>query len=239
MLGHQFHQKGYEIIDTLVQEDFLDDIVQTTKIPFENQMFSLKCKSMEELFKKHNDVFMNCAKHAQWNIQLHLLGSQLGFRVTNYMDAAPLVYICTRPVVYFNNLKTSKQKINHTMPAHVDSASMQGSSDSVVLWVPLISMTEDHGYLEVVPGSHKMNPEISKLKDGFGTVDESLYDFEPIKVPKGSGLVFKSKLIHRSGNLKDNKVTRWSAHFRYNNMNNEKFIENKYPHPYEYRNIPV
>ncbi len=239
MLGHTFHRDGYEIIPTLVQHDFLDSIVQTTKMPFENQMLRLNCESMEELFTKHKKVFMNCAKHAQWNIQVHHLCTMVGYRVTNYMDAGPLLYICTRPVIYFNNTKTSSKKINHTMPAHIDSASMQGSSDSVVLWIPLIDMTEDHGYLEVVPGSHKMNVEASKLKDGFGTVDESKYDFEPIKVEKGQGLVFKSNLIHRSGKLKDSSVTRWSVHFRYNNMNNDDFIKREYPHPYEYRNVPV
>ena len=53
---------------------------------------------------------MNCAKHAQWNLQLHHLGVMLGYKVSNFMHD-PLVNICTRPVVYFNNIDTSKNML--------------------------------------------------------------------------------------------------------------------------------
>ena len=75
------------------------------------------------------------------------------------------------------------------------------------------------------------------FKNGFGTVDEDLFTFESVEVKKGDVLVFNANLIHRSGKLANDKVTRWSAHFRYNNMHDEDFISKMYPHPYEYKNV--
>ena len=233
----EYTEKGYTIAEKLVEPEFLDEIVRTIKAPFIKQADRFGCKSMVGLFEEMPDIFMNCAKHAQWNLQLHHLGVMLGYKVGAFMQREPLINICTRPVVYFNNLKTAKKSIHHTTHAHVDAISMQGSDDAVVCWVPLISMTEEHGFLEVSPKTHILDHSVKDLKDGFGNVDEDLFNFEPVEVKKGDVLIFNSNLVHRSGNLQNDKVTRWSAHFRFNNMYDERFVTNGYPHPYEYRNV--
>lgn len=233
----EYHEKGYTIAEKLVETEFLDEIVRTIKAPFEKQADRYGCNDMTGLFEEMPDVFMNCAKHAQWNLQLHHLGVMLGYKVGAFMQREPLINICTRPVVYFNNLKTAKKSVHHTTPAHVDSISMKGSNDAIVCWVPLIDMSEEHGFLEVSPKTHILDHSVKTLEDGFGNVDEDLFDFYPVKVKKGNVLIFNSNLVHRSGKLQNNKVTRWSAHFRFNNMYDERFITDNYPHPYEYRNI--
>ena len=239
MLMSEYHEKGYTTCENIVDTAFLDSIVATIKAPFERQCERFSCKTMTDLYEQMPNVFMNCAKHAQWNLQLHHLGVMLGYKISHFMQVKPLVSICTRPVVFFNNLKTAKKEVNHTTPAHADSLSMHGSTDAVVVWVPLIDMNEEHGLLQVSPKSHILEHYNVKFKDGFGNVDEEYYDFEPVKVKKGDALVFNSNLVHRSGKLQNDKVTRWSAHFRFNNMYDERFITNNYPHPYEYRNIEL
>ena len=233
----EYHENGYTIANKLVEPTFLDEIVRTIKAPFYKQIEHFGYSSMIDLYEEMPDIFMNCAKHAQWNLQLHHLGVMLGYKVGAFMQREPLINICTRPVIYFNNLKTAKKAVNHTTPAHADSISMKGSEDAVVVWVPLIEMSEEHGFLEIAPKSHILDHSIKKFEDGFGNVDEELFTFEPIKVKKGDVLIFNSNLVHRSGKLQNDKVTRWSAHFRFNNMYDERFITNGYPHPYEYKNI--
>ena len=239
MLMSEFHEKGYTICEKMIEPELLDSIVATVKAPFENIMQNWEIKSMQKLFEEMPEAFMNCTKHAQWNLQLHHLGVMLRYKTANFMQVNPLVNICTRPVIYFNNLKTAKNKINHTTPAHIDAVSMQGSKDAIVCWVPLIELTEQHGLLEVVEGSHKWDASIKEFNNGFGTVDEDWYTFKPVEVKKGDVLVFSSHLVHRSGKLANEKVTRWSAHFRYNNMHDADFISKMYPHPYEYKNIDL
>jgi len=227
----EIEEQGYTIVDNMIEHEFLDAIKASVTAIFDKQIEYTKSKDIIDLFKNHNDRFANCTKHAQWNLQLHHLGVMLGYKIAKFM-IEPQVSICTRPVIYFNNKETAEKEVHHTTPAHQDSKSMQGSSDAVVCWVPLISITEDLGRLQVVPKSHKQGDLTNSIHEGFGLVEDSEFNFESVKVPKGSVLVFDSNLVHKSGDIKEG--TRWSAHFRFNNMYDPEYIVKGYPHNYIY-----
>lgn len=231
------NEDGFIIEKGMVEVEFLHQIRNSIEATFIKQVEYTQSESIVDLYNTHNDRFMNCAKHAQWNLQLHHLGVMLGYKMMNYMKD-PLVNICTRPVVYFNNLKTSKKEINHTTPPHQDSKSMQGSDDALVCWVPLSHITEETGTLEVAKGSHLLGDISEELEDGFGVVDTTDLIYDPVKINLGDVLVFDSRLVHRSGKLKED-ATRWSCHFRFNNMYDQDFIERGYPHPYIYKPIKL
>lgn len=113
---------------------------------------------------------------------------------------------------------------------------MQGSLDSVVVWLPLIDIGRDLGALEVIPGSHKWGLLDADIVDGYGklrnSVDES--DLVTVEIEAGDALFFSTFLVHRSGtNMTD--AIRWSCHFRYNNLREPTFVERGFPHPYIYQ----
>src|SRR5262249_18294524 len=118
---------------------------------------------------------------------------------------------------------------------HQDWRSMQGSLDSIVVWLPLADVTAELGALEVVPASHKLGLVTSEVVNSFGKVDRFRDDeFFPVEAARGDVLFFSSFLVHRSGeNITDS--IRWSCHFRYNNLAERTFIERGYPHPYLYK----
>ena len=112
---------------------------------------------------------------------------------------------------------------------------MQGSLDSVVVWIPLTAIGKSLGALEIVPGSQRRGLLTSKVEDGFGLVDAFRDDeFVPVETEVGDALFFSSFLVHRSGNNVTSSI-RWSCHFRYNNLDEETFIRRGYPHPYIYK----
>ena len=223
----ELEEQGYTIVSKLVETEFLDAIKESVTAIFQKQVEYTKSKNIVDLFKNHNERFANCAKHAQWNLQLHHLGVMLGYKVSKFM-IEPQVSICTSPVIYFNNKETSEKVVHHTTPAHQDSKSMQGSNDALVCWVPLIDITEDLGCLEVVPKSHKLGDLTKSIQEGFGVVED--FKFKSVSVPKGSVLVFDSNLVYRSGNIKEG--TSWSVHYRFNNMYDPEYISKGYPHNY-------
>ena len=232
----EIEDKGFTILNNLVETQFLDAIKESVTGIFEKQIEYTKSKDIVDLFENHNERFANCAKHAQWNLQLHHLGVMIGYKMAKFM-IDPQISICTRPVIFFNNKDTAEKDVHHTTPAHQDSKSMQGSNDAVVCWVPLVDITEDLGRLQVVPKSHKLGDLTKSIHEGFGLVDDSEFKFESVKVPKGSGLVFDSNLVHKSGNIKEG--TRWSVHYRFNNMYDPDFVRRGYPHPYSYKPIQL
>lgn len=176
-----------------------------------------------QLFEQHPETFINCAKHAQHLFGLWELACSRNLRTVMTDLGLELPNICTRPVFFFNNPKLAKDPIYHTVPAHQDWASMKGSQDSVVIWVPLGNVPKELGALEVVPGSHKEGLIVDRYEHGFGLVDRySDDDFISVETEAGDALVFSSYLVHRSGKNITDRV-RWSCHFRYNNMKHPEY----------------
>jgi len=216
----QFIEKGYVSICTL------DDLEEKH---FNELMF--------RLFDEDILCFSNCGKQAQHLISLHQLS--LTNKIVELLSQAGLETptISTRPVLYFNHSKLAKKKVYHTVDAHQDWRSMQGSLNSVVLWIPLINIDKDLGALQILAKSHLGGLRTERVENSFGMV--TLNDLEKrqlvsIEVDVGDALLFSSFLIHQSGDNITNKP-RWRCHFRYNDLSDPTFIERKYAHPYVYK----
>ena len=113
---------------------------------------------------------------------------------------------------------------------------MQGSLDSMVVWIPVVDVDKDLGALEIIPGSHKWGLLEAEMADGYGRLEEEIEGSEmvPVEVEKGDALFFSSFLAHQSGTNVTEHI-RWSCHFRYNNLRESTFVERGYPHPYLYQ----
>ncbi|MGI9050133.1 MAG: phytanoyl-CoA dioxygenase family protein [Rubrobacteraceae bacterium] len=190
---------------------------------------------MFRLFEEDIGTFANCGKQAQHLISLHRLS--LDGRITNKLNNLGLEFpnVSTRPVMMFNHERLAKKEVYWRLSAHQDWRSMQGSLDSMVVWVPLVDVSRDLGALEIIPSSHKWGLLDAELADGYGQLQEEIDASKavPVEVEKGDALFFSSFLAHQSGtNVTDH--IRWSCHFRYNNLHEETFIGRGFPHPYVY-----
>ena len=114
---------------------------------------------------------------------------------------------------------------------------MQGSLNSIVIWLPLVDINKDLGALEIIPGSHLQGLRTDHIDNGFGMVSLStneIAQLKSIEVNVGDVLLFSSFLIHQSGNnITDNP--RWSCHFRYNDLDDPTFRARRFAHPYIYK----
>ncbi len=214
-----------------VHKEYTDkpSVAETTEEEYNEMMY--------RLFAEDLQCFTNCGKQAQHLISLHQLS--LDTRIVNLLKEAGLESptVSTRPVMFFNHPRLAKQKVFHTVDAHQDWRSMQGSLNSVVIWIPLIDIDKSLGALEILPGSHLDGLRTDHIDSGFGMVQLSDAENESIisvEVNTGDALLFSSFLIHQSGNNQSDSP-RWSCHFRYNDLKEETFIQRKYAHPYIYK----
>ncbi len=191
---------------------------------------------MFKLFERDLETFTNCGKQAQHLISLHRLA--LDERIVSALKDLGLAFpnISTRPVLYFNAERLAKKEVYWRLDVHQDWRSMQGSLDSVVVWLPLIDIDKNLGALEVYPGSHKWGLLEAKMVDGYGHLKSRLDKAKLVsmEVERGDALFFSSLLVHQSG-TNVSKSIRWSCHFRYNNLLDPTFIERGFPHPYLYK----
>ena len=248
---HQYNEQGYVCLRDFIDSGQVDLIRAQAKEIFLSQMRRLGLcgseplseeafeRGMYALFEADLQAFTNCGKHAQHLISLHRLS--LDERIVALLRELGLdaPNISTRPVLYFNSPRLAKKEVYHRLSPHQDWRSMQGSLDSVVVWVPLVRIDRALGALEVIPGSHRQGLLPAAMEDGYGhlatAVDAAA--FVPIEVNKGDALAFSTFLVHQSGWNVTHSI-RWSCHFRYNNLSETTFIHRGLPHPYVYRPTP-
>lgn len=194
--------------------------------------------SLVELFKKNNTAFKNCGKLCYGLNSLFKLGCS--DRMISLVKKAGVKKPIhnTRPVILVNSNRTASHKDYSRYPAHQDWRGSQGSLNSVVVWCPLVNIEKKHGPLEFVRGSHKW---------GLLEADESFQVVPPIKenidesywentgtMNIGDAVVFSTLLIHRSGEIQGDNF-RWSASFRFNDVEDKTYIERGFVEPYTYK----
>lgn len=244
-----YNKFGFLIVRNLFEKRQIDKIVNQAKDIYKIQMKKLNIitscdidnNTFEEkikiLFENNFNTFLNCGKQCQHIIDLWKLS--LDDKILNIIKMLGIQcpIISTRPVLFSNSKHISKSDINHTVPPHQDWASMQGSVNSIVCWVPLIDINQDLGSVALIPETHKLGLLTSEKKDSFGLVNDfNNDDFKSTDVKQGDAIFFSSFLVHSSGNNITNNI-RWSTHFRYNDLNDKSFINNGYPHAYTYKPV--
>jgi len=249
-----YRENGFVILKNFFPKEQVEDAQSEAKRIFFSQFLEknytarVKLEDLSEdefnnclfrLFDEDSDTLFNCGKQIQHLISLHQMSisDEVVLTLKTYGLTRPI--ISTRPVMYFNHPRLSKQRVYHTVDAHQDWRSMQGSLNSAVIWAPLMNIDKSLGALEVLPGSHLNGLLTNNLENGFGMVDLSLVKnkkFVSVEMDAGDALLFSSFLIHRSGNNVTNKP-RWSCHFRYNDLDESTFCERGFPHAYVYKPV--
>lgn len=245
----EYKEKGFQLVKGLFKSEEIDEIRKDAQGIFLRQMkqsgFDVENIDSEEnfnislfkLFNEHPELIISSGKHIQHLIALHRIS--LDQRIIDILKQLGMTFpnICTRPVMFFNAKKLAKKQVYWKTDPHQDWRSMQGSLNSMVVWVALCDIDISLGALEVIPKSHKQGLQTLEMVDSFGLVPGEVLNgqkFVPIEIKKGDVLFFSSFLIHQSGNNSTENGIRWSCHFRYNDMDEKQFIERGYPHPYVY-----
>jgi ectoine hydroxylase-related dioxygenase (phytanoyl-CoA dioxygenase family) len=144
--------------------------------------------------------------------------------------------ICTR---LSNHIMSDALKIPggyHKSPPHQDWRSMQGSLDSIVMWVPTTPVSLDTHPLQVIPRSHLWglaatvdHIQTPAVSDPRATEDA----YVGLPMQPGDVVVFSSFLVHRTGEHGDGNV-RIAFSTRFNNAAEPTFVGHGYPTPYKY-----
>lgn len=237
-----YKQNGYLLIKDFFDKSILKEIKEEAIYVLEKQFMKHNIVSgtieekMIELFNCDFEAFTNCGKHIQQgSIKLHKLG--INEKLISKLKEIGLNYpmIATRPVLFFNNPNLAKQEFYYKTPQHQDWNSIRGSLDCAIVWIPLIDVTPALGPLRVVPKSHIYGSLMTDQIGGFGCVSKyKNEDFIDIEMSLGDILIFSSFLVHESGKIDGNHI-RWSCSFRYNNIDDQDFVDRKYEFSYIYK----
>jgi phytanoyl-CoA hydroxylase len=246
-LRELFDKQGFVHLSGFFNNQDIERVRADAKWVFLNQMASRGFVAQHDVdereferglfryFSEDADGFINCGKTCQHLISLHRLSLRKDVVRQLIALGVKRPNICTRPVLYFNSRHLAASEVYYKSPPHQDWRSMQGSLNAIVIWVPLVDISQELGTLEIIPGSHVWGLLDSREDEWYRRIDGLSDDqYQSVEVRAGDALFFSAFLVHRSGNNVTDSI-RWSCHFRYNDLEEFTFVSRKYPNPYTYK----
>ncbi len=115
--------------------------------------------------------------------------------------------------------------------AHQDWPTLQGSLDTVTVWIPFVDIDQDLFTLDIIPGSHALGLKPYSRRAHIFEVSPSAYDageFQSVECKRGDVVFMSSFAIHRSS-LRGDERLRVSTSMRYENAAEPHFIARSYP----------
>lgn len=121
--------------------------------------------------------------------------------------------------------------IIYSTPTHQDIWFSMVSKNATVFWMPINPMSPDMGYLQGIPGSHKLGPipfrEWDYNENLVSIQDFPDSQFEELPLGNDELLVFHQCLIHRSGKNVGQRA-RVSLQLRYNDFETLEALKSVY-----------
>ncbi len=233
--------EGYIVIKNFFNPSYIKKVRRKAQKIFQiqfdyfgyNESFD---SNMIKLFNEQQEIFINCGKLIQTGlIELYQLAVNRKLITELKKTGIKHPNLCTRPVLFFNHPELAKEEIYYKTPPHQDWPSMLSSSDSVVVWIPLVDVDKNNGSIIIWPNSHSAGVLPFNINGGFAQV-EPIGEGLRLDLQVGDIVIFSTFLVHSSGDIINNTI-RWSCHFRYTNMKDEDFIKRGFPNPYIYKPI--
>lgn len=233
-----FHDDGFAVCYRHLDDAPLEEAFHDIRRLFASQVRSLDepSWSLQEdarllLIRDRPERYIATARETQNLPSVHrlLVSKRLTDLAQRFGVSTPL--ISTKASVHIMHPDLVVPGGYHRSPAHQDWRSMQGSLDSIVLWIPLTPVRGNG--LEVIRGSHKHG--LLPTRDHVMTPEvidpEQLGPWEAIDTDPGDVLAFSSFLVHRTAKGPGLRI---AISTRFNNAAEPTFIERGYPSPYKY-----
>lgn len=238
-----YNENGFYIAKGLIDKSFINEVVLNIKKHFDNQLRLLNQEipndiydSMKLLHKEDIERYKKTAgylwrKMSLYNLLHHKNIQKFVKENFGWND----IVIPGGQVVHIQADILKIPNGYFGLIAHQDFPSVQGSLDGFVVWVPLVNIDANRYPLEVIPGSHKNGvlPSIENSSSSWEIKPECYNesDFVPA-VCEVSDVIFMSNFtVHRSSQKGDDRL-RLACSTRYDNADEETFIERCYPSAY-------
>jgi len=207
------------------------------KAPFKSELGDEKTLAleMEQLLNFDVDSYLAFARHSAKLVNLNrYLNNDAIIKMLKSLNFE-LPTIVTGPVMHINSDRLVIPNGYAGFDTHQDWPSIQGSLDCVVIWAPLVQVSDSNFPLQVIPGSHKKGLYKGTINDNVLKIDKTLYDsnkYISIKVDVGDVVVMSSWTLHQTG-LKNSSGFRLACSTRYDNSAEQTFINRGYPCAYQ------
>lgn len=245
----QFYKKnGYYIANNLlgnqcqdVQKILLEiDIIIVQQIRRLDKNISVSCSNEKEVIHRHLAQLLGLNKDAYiaslklcanlFSVMSLLMTSRIVDIVKSLGIQLPVLQ--SQPVLHFMADDLKIPGGYHGIGVHQDWASLQGSLDTTIVWIPFMDVTMANFPVEFIPGSHLGGLYPGVILEYLYEIDKAYYnekDFVPAEMRFGDVLFMSGFLLHRTA-LAETGGLRIASTIRYENASEGTYIERGYPH---------
>lgn len=251
---NDFQKKGFLII-----KNFLDEkkVIKTRNLLIES-LNKVLLKKIIEFSNSEKKIFVldqNLTDKEKNILETFYLGIfQRNLELYKLMISDQIFSICSSlnikdpfansdplAMMHTNSKKLGGIFNSTNSPWHQDWLSMQGSLNSIVIWLPLVDIDEKIGGISILEGSHKFGLIESEKDNWFANVNngiQNLKKFNEIKplVNAGDVVVFSSLLVHKTAEpiFKNNEIVRLTLQYRVSDFNCKIIRSNNWHYNYHH-----
>ena len=197
--------------------------------------------NLKKLFDLDHDAYMGVARLAPKLLSVKTLALDTRIQDVVWMlqqtpvtsdFGLPVLTKPTEAIVHFMSRQLVIPGGYSGFKPHQDWTSIQGSLDSMVVWMPLTTITEESFPLQVIPGSH-LNGLLG-IEEGQYETRSTEYDegsFVSALIEPGDVAFMSSWTVHRTG-VSPGTQDRLAISTRYENAAEPTFVGRNYPGAY-------
>lgn len=245
-----FQKSGFAILRNCIDKQVLSNLTKES-IDLLNRSFINLRLELSNNFIHANGTLSELYSDASSNIYHGLL--QRNFNVYRLMTSSSIFQLCidaslkqpyinSDPLLMVHAPMADNAEFKTTSPWHQDWLSMQGSVNSVVVWIPLtpINDPQSDGGITLLESSHNGGLYSSSQDSWFASIDDinSLTSTFPQVTPSfdvGDVLIFSSLLVHRTVRpISSSSKVRFSLQFRYSDYSCPILQKNNWYYNYDH-----
>jgi ectoine hydroxylase-related dioxygenase (phytanoyl-CoA dioxygenase family) len=205
-----------------------------------NNQSGLKPSCDKNVIHKHLKFLLNLDKESYiaslklcanlFSVMSLLLSSEIVGTIKKFGINIPVLQ--SHPVLHFMAPDLKIPGGYHGIGVHQDWPSLQGSLDTMIVWIPFMDVNKNNYPVEFLPGSHLGGLYPGNIAEHLYEIDPKCYnehDFIPSEMQFGDVLFMSSFLLHRTSPKTGNGL-RIAGTIRYENASESTYISRVYPH---------
>lgn len=233
--GINFYKKnGFFVAKKIVPHDAIENckasVCRIASQPPENGLED----SLKNIFRVSQERYLQVLRTFSKSLDLQslFLHPKLVDLIRNFGIQLPTMP--TQPVTHVTCKELITDDGQLGLDAHQDWPSIQGSLDSLVVWIPITKVTNDNHPMQILPGSHLGGLRQAKIEKNISSLElekKELDSMLDICCDPGDAIIFSTMTVHRT--KKEGNGFRFSASLRFDNALENSFVDRNFPCAYK------
>ena len=235
----KYRRDGYVVLEKVVSEEYLQNF-ESELLKLCEKQTGIQCLSIEEslklLYEISKDRYAQTLRTLSKSLSLLKIFTEESLLKSISDLGIEYPSLPTQPVTHVTCLDLVFEGYEIGIKAHQDWPSIQGSLDSLVVWLPFQDVHLDNHPVQILPRSHKDGMRDASTENTASVIHltkEEDAEMQDILCKKGDAVIFSTFLVHRTKTESKTRSFRLAASVRFDNMIEDSFVNRNFPCAYK------